>query len=83
MVEKDRLRGKVESIAERPKRPFADWVGDTTSQVEGGGQHVKGKIERTLGNAKNAAQDAKDDGQREIEESKAIHPVTSPGKVPS
>jgi uncharacterized protein YjbJ (UPF0337 family) len=63
-MDKDRVKGAVDDAAGRVKRQVGEWTGDTNAQVEGAAQQVKGKVEKTIGNVKDAARDAKKDVER-------------------
>ncbi len=49
VVDKDRVKGKMDDAAGRAKRQVGEWTGDTKSQVEGAAQQVKGKVENAWG----------------------------------
>jgi len=56
----------------RTKRQVGEWTGDVNKQVEGAGQQIKGKVEKAVGNVKDAAHDAAHehsdrDGNRQTE----------------
>ena len=60
-MDKDRVKGKVDEVAGRAKRQAGEWTGDKESQVKGGAQEVKGKVENAWGKAKDAVRDATHD----------------------
>jgi uncharacterized protein YjbJ (UPF0337 family) len=60
-MDKDRVKGKTDEVAGRVKRQVGEWTGDSESQVEGGAQEIKGKVQNTWGKVKDAARDATDD----------------------
>jgi uncharacterized protein YjbJ (UPF0337 family) len=64
-MDKDRVKGTVDDAAGRVKRQVGEWTGDTQSQVEGGAQQVKGKVEKAWGNVKDAARDATNRSDRD------------------
>ena len=66
------LKGKADEVAGRAKRQVGEWTGDTQSQVEGGAQELKGKVQNAWGKAKDAARDATDENQREAEKDREI-----------
>ncbi len=66
-MNKDTVKGTIDDAAGRAKRQIGEWTGDTDTQVEGGAQQVKGKIEKAWGNVKDAAHDAKTDADREAD----------------
>jgi uncharacterized protein YjbJ (UPF0337 family) len=57
-MDKDRVKGKVNEVTGRTKRQAGEWTGDTRSQVEGGAQELKGRVQNAWGKAKDAARDA-------------------------
>lgn len=57
-MNKDNLKGTVDDAAGRTKRQIGEWTGDTGAQIEGATQQVKGKVEKAVGNIKDAARDA-------------------------
>jgi uncharacterized protein YjbJ (UPF0337 family) len=57
-MDKDRIKGTVDDAAGRAKRQVGEWTGDTGAQVDGVVQQVKGKVEKAVGNVKDAARDA-------------------------
>lgn len=56
-MNKDNLKGSMDDAAGRAKRQVGEWTGDTQAQVEGATQQVKGKVEKAVGNIKDAARD--------------------------
>ena len=65
----DRIKGAIDDAAGRAKRQVGEWTGDTSAQVDGAAQQVKGKAEKAWGNMKDAARDAerKHHDDREVE----------------
>lgn len=68
-MDSDRIKGKVDEVAGRAKRQAGEWTGDTESQVEGGAQEVKGKVQNAWGKTKDAVRDATNnpDSKEELE----------------
>lgn len=64
-MDKDRVKGTIDHAVGRIKRQVGAWTGDTTAQVEGAAQELKGEAEKTWGKLKDVARDAKDEVQRE------------------
>jgi uncharacterized protein YjbJ (UPF0337 family) len=60
MMDKDRVKGKVDDVAGRVKRQVGEWTGDTKTETEGAAQQVKGKVENAWGKVKDTARDAVD-----------------------
>src|SRR5271166_3242691 len=60
VMDKDRVKGKMNDAVGRAKRQVGEWTGDTKTQVEGAAQQVKGKAENAWGKMKDAARDAED-----------------------
>lgn len=58
-MDKDRVKGTIEDAVGRTKRQIGEWTGDSSAQVEGAVQQVKGKAEKAWGSAKDAARDVK------------------------
>jgi uncharacterized protein YjbJ (UPF0337 family) len=54
----DKLKGMADDAAGRVKRQVGEWTGDTSAQVDGAAQQVKGKAEKTVGNIRDAVNDA-------------------------
>ena len=57
-MDKDKVKGTIDDAAGRVKRQVGEWTGDTSAQVEGAAQQVKGKVEKAWGNIKDSARDA-------------------------
>ena len=53
-MNKDRVNGTIDEVAGTAKRKAGNWTGNTPLQVRGMAQQVKGKLENTLGKAKDA-----------------------------
>jgi uncharacterized protein YjbJ (UPF0337 family) len=66
-MDKDTVKGTIDDAAGRAKRQVGEWTGDTGAQVEGAAQQVKGKVEKAMGNMKDAARDAQKDSERDRE----------------
>jgi uncharacterized protein YjbJ (UPF0337 family) len=69
----DTVKGTVDDVAGRAKRQVGEWTGDTNAQVEGAAQQIKGKAEKAWGNVKDAAQDAKEEAQRQDRQPAGSH----------
>lgn len=50
----DKIKGAVDDAAGRAKRQVGEWTGDTSTQVDGAAQQVKGKLEKAVGNLRDA-----------------------------
>lgn len=72
-MDKDRIKGKADEAAGRLKRQAGEWTGDTESQVKGGAQEIKGKVQNQWGKTKDAARDAVDDAKKRHEEDAKRH----------
>ena len=57
----DKIKGTIDDAAGRVKRQVGEWTGDTKSQVEGSAQQVKGKVEKGVGNLRDAVRDTVND----------------------
>ncbi|MGB6193306.1 MAG: CsbD family protein [Terracidiphilus sp.] len=64
-MNKDTVKGSVDDAAGRAKRQVGEWTGDTKAQADGVAQQVKGKVEKAVGNVKDALKDARTDADRE------------------
>ncbi len=64
-MNKDTVKGTIDDVAGRAKRQVGEWTGDTRTQAEGAAQQVKGKVEKAVGNVKDALKDARTDADRE------------------
>ncbi len=64
-MDKDRIKGTVDDAAGRAKRQVGEWTDDSSTQVEGATQQVKGKLEKAWGNVKDAARDAGNKSDRD------------------
>jgi uncharacterized protein YjbJ (UPF0337 family) len=58
-MDKDRVKGAIDDSAGRIKRQVGEWTGDSSAQIEGATQQVKGKTEKVLGTIKDASREAK------------------------
>ena len=56
-MDKDRVKGAIDDAAGRAKRQVGEWTGNTSTQVEGAVQQVKGKAEKAWGEAKDIVRD--------------------------
>jgi uncharacterized protein YjbJ (UPF0337 family) len=54
----DKIKGTLDDAAGRAKRQVGEWTGDTKTQAEGAAQQVKGKVEKVVGNVRDAVKDA-------------------------
>jgi len=50
----DKVKGTLDDAAGRVKRQVGEWTGDTGTQVDGAAQQVKGKVEKAVGNLRDA-----------------------------
>jgi|CZKL01.1.fsa_nt_gi uncharacterized protein YjbJ (UPF0337 family) len=75
-MNKDTVKGTIDDAAGRAKRQVGEWTGDTNTQVEGGAQQIKGKVEKAWGNVKDTARDAKNDADREAERNRDVTTTT-------
>jgi len=64
-MDKDRMKGAVDDAVGRTKRQVGEWTGDTSAQVEGAAQQIKGKAEKAYGQVKDAVRDARTDAEKE------------------
>jgi uncharacterized protein YjbJ (UPF0337 family) len=64
-MDKDKVKGTIDDTVGRAKRQVGEWTGDTKTQAEGAAQQIKGKVEKAVGNVKDAARDLKTDAERE------------------
>jgi uncharacterized protein YjbJ (UPF0337 family) len=53
-MNKNRVNGTIDEVIGSAKRKAGKWTGNTPLQVKGVAQQVKGKLENTLGKAKDA-----------------------------
>jgi uncharacterized protein YjbJ (UPF0337 family) len=54
----DRVKGTINEVVGSTKRKIGDLAGNTSLQVEGVAQQMKGKLENVLGRAKDAVEEA-------------------------
>jgi len=54
----DKIKGSIDDAAGRAKRQVGEWTGDTGTQADGAAQQVKGKVEKAVGNVRDAVNDA-------------------------
>lgn len=66
-MNKDTVKGAMDDAAGRVKRQVGEWTGNTDTQVEGAAQQVKGKVEKAVGNVKDAAKDATKDARTDAD----------------
>lgn len=64
-MNKDTVKGTMDDSMGRAKRQVGEWTGDTKTQTEGAAQQVKGKVEKAVGNVKDAVRDTRTDADRE------------------
>jgi uncharacterized protein YjbJ (UPF0337 family) len=69
-MDKDQVKGAINDAAGRAKRQVGEWTGNTDAQVEGAAQQIKGKVQKVVGNVKDAARDANANLDRENEQEK-------------
>ena len=60
-MDKDTIKGKMKDVGGRMKRQAGEWTGDKEMQKEGSKDQIEGKAQKTFGNVKDAARDAKRD----------------------
>jgi uncharacterized protein YjbJ (UPF0337 family) len=63
----DKLKGMADDAAGRVKRQVGEWTGDTGAEVDGAAQQIKGKAEKTVGNIRDAVNDAGRSTDRDVE----------------
>jgi uncharacterized protein YjbJ (UPF0337 family) len=56
----DNIKGTLDDAAGRAKRQVGEWTGDTGAQADGAAQQVKGKVEKVVGNVRDAVNNATD-----------------------
>jgi len=56
-MNKDNVKGAMDDAAGRAKRQAGEWTGDLNKQMDGAAQQVRGKVEKAVGNLKDAAHD--------------------------
>jgi uncharacterized protein YjbJ (UPF0337 family) len=54
----DNIKGTIDDAAGRAKRQVGEWTGDTKTQADGAAQQVKGKVEKAVGNVRDAVNNA-------------------------
>ena len=64
-MDKDKVEGAIDDTTGRVKRQVGEWTGDTSAQVEGATQQVKGKLVKAWGGMKDAARDAANRQERD------------------
>jgi len=58
-MNKNKAKGIVDEAAGRTKRQAGEWTGNASTQVKGGVQEIKGKVEKAVGGLQDAAEDAR------------------------
>ncbi len=56
-MNKDNVKGAIDDAAGRAKRQAGEWTGDVNKQMDGAAQQVRGKVEKAVGNLKDAVHD--------------------------
>ena len=82
-MNKDTVKGTMDDAMGRAKRQAGEWTGDTQTQVEGAAQQVKGKVEKAIGNVKDAARDRRTDADRERQRNIDAERARDPERVSS
>jgi uncharacterized protein YjbJ (UPF0337 family) len=59
MMNKNRVKGTIDEVVGSAKRHVGRLTGNSRTEVEGGAQQLKGKVENTVGKVQDAARDAK------------------------
>jgi uncharacterized protein YjbJ (UPF0337 family) len=62
-MDNDRIKGKMDEVAGKVKSKVGEMTGDRSTQAEGIGQQIKGKVENAFGKIK-------DEGRAAAEESR-------------
>ena len=57
-MDKDRIKGAGEQVKGSIKEAIGKVTGDTETQAEGAGQKAAGKVQNTVGGAKDTVRDA-------------------------
>ncbi len=57
-MNKDQIKGKMTDIKGRVERQTSEWTGDTEGQAKGAADQVKGKMQKGVGDLKQAGKDA-------------------------
>jgi uncharacterized protein YjbJ (UPF0337 family) len=65
----DNIKGSIDDAAGRAKRQVGEWTGDTGTQVDGAAQQVKGKVEKAVGNVRDAVNSGT---KRDVETDRSI-----------
>jgi uncharacterized protein YjbJ (UPF0337 family) len=60
MMNKNRVKGTIDEVVGSAKRHVGRLTGNSRTEVEGGAQQLKGKVENTVGKVKDAARNARD-----------------------
>jgi uncharacterized protein YjbJ (UPF0337 family) len=63
------IKGAVDEVVGSAKRHIGNLTGDTGTQIEGGVQQIKGKVETAVGKLKDAAHNAQHNPQASPESS--------------
>jgi uncharacterized protein YjbJ (UPF0337 family) len=64
--DRDRVEGSVEEVKGRAKQAWGDVTGDDRTKAEGMADEIKGRAQQTWGDVKDAAEDLKNDAEREM-----------------
>jgi uncharacterized protein YjbJ (UPF0337 family) len=64
-MNRDNVKGTIDDAAGRAKRQIGEWTGNKDAQVEGAAQQVKGKVEKVVGNVRDAVHDAAKNRERD------------------
>lgn len=67
-MNKNKAKGTVDEVAGRTKRQVGEWTGDTSAQVKGGTQEIKGKLERAIGHLQDVERHADDKADKTDQE---------------
>ncbi len=63
-MDNDRIKGKMDEVGGKIKEKVGEMTGDRSTQAEGIGQKIKGKVQNTFGKAKDEVR-AENDLDRE------------------
>ena len=67
-MDKNKVQGALDDAAGRAKRQVGEWTGDTNAQAGGASQQLKGKVEKAIGNVKDAVREAESDLHEKMQE---------------
>ena len=73
-MNKDRVKGKIDEVVGSARRHLGNLTGDSRTQVEGGLQQIKGRVETAVGKIKDAARDATDKAHAPHEINQEVKP---------